>query len=363
MTPSPRHPSEADAGAVTRARRWRRTPFIPARYFDSLATLVAPGRLRRAALLAEAGLDSDRLDHADNLLSLEELERLVSRARDKAEDADLALRLGAELNLSAHGTLGLAGLSSATLGDAIQVAVECFPLVTPLLAPDYRRDHTTARLRISPACPLSMPLYRFLLESLLASLHVQGHFLLQGRIPEVRVRAPFPEHLSRYRSNFPELIIEALEGRECELVFPGRVMDSPLPLANPDVREQARRECRQRMERLPHPDRPVRTMQRLLREARPPADAAAAAARMGLSERSLRRHLAEKGTSFRELALAARMDRARQLLEQKGLSVSETAFHCGYTDVGNFSRAWKRHFGFPPGRRQPGADDTSGGLS
>lgn len=335
---------------MTSSSRWLRMPFIPARYFDSLVNLAVPGRRERETLLAAAGLEAGRLDQPENLLNLEEVEGLVARTMEEGlGDDTLALRLGAELNLSAHGTLGLAGLSSATLDEAIRVAVEYFPLVTPLLHPEYHREEHRASLHVRPACHQSDRLYRFLVETMFASLYVQGRFLLEGRIPPVHVWVPFSERIGLYRQRFPELRIESGRARETALVFPAAVMDTPLPLANPAVREQARRECLDMLERLPHPDHPVRTVNWLLRETGTPPDAARVAARMGWSERSLRRHLAERGQSFRELALTARMERARYLLRNKGLSVSETAFHCGYTDTGNFSRAFRKHFGCTPG--------------
>jgi AraC-like DNA-binding protein len=51
---------------------------------------------------------------------------------------------------------------------------------------------------------------------------------------------------------------------------------------------------------------------------------------------------------------AARMVRARELLEQAGLSVTETAFEVGYEFPSNFSTAFKRHFGYAPKHRRAG---------
>lgn len=327
---------------------WHKLPFIPVRYFDSLVALTTPGQQDRAALLDRAGLSVQRLAAPDRLLRLPEVERLVATCLQASGDPALALRLGSELNLSAHGTLGFAGLSSPTLEAAIQVAEEFFPLVTPLLGIRYRRRGDSSRLTVFPACPLSPGLHRFLVETLLASLHAQGRFLLEGRIPEVRIRVPFAERLPLYRRHFPELRLTGVGGREAQVLFPAAVMDTPLPLANAGARDQARRQCHKLMRRLPHPEDLSRTVTGLLHESEAHWNAAAVARRLGLSERQLRRQLASRGTGFRDLLNGVRMERARTLLREQGLSVTETAWRSGYTEVANFSRAWRRHFGYPP---------------
>lgn len=330
------------------SRYWQKLPFIPVRYFDSLVALSAPAQHQRAELLARAGLPAQRLAAPERLLRLPEVERLVTTCLQSADDPALALRLGAELNLSAHGTLGFAGLSSATLEAAIQVAEEFFPLVTPLLGIRYQRDNENCLLRVFPACPLSPQLHRFLLETLLASLYAQGRFLLEGEIPAVTVRVPFPQRLRLYRRHYPELTLEAAQGGDCELLFPTPVMDSRLPLANARAREQARQQCHQLMQRLPHPEDLARTVTGLLYQDEALWSAPAVARRLGLSERELRRQLARQGGNFRTLLTRVRMQRASTLLRQQGLSITETARRCGYTEVANFSRAWRRHFGYSP---------------
>ena len=53
------------------------------------------------------------------------------------------------------------------------------------------------------------------------------------------------------------------------------------------------------------------------------------------------------GRSVQEYLIAVRMDEAARCLEQ-GRSVQETARLCGYEDVSNFSKMYKKHFGKSP---------------
>ena len=66
------------------------------------------------------------------------------------------------------------------------------------------------------------------------------------------------------------------------------------------------------------------------------------------SRRTLQRKLAEHGTTFKRLLEQARFDFAKQLLQDESISVLDTCYELGYTDPGNFTRAFRRWAGVSP---------------
>jgi AraC-like DNA-binding protein len=70
--------------------------------------------------------------------------------------------------------------------------------------------------------------------------------------------------------------------------------------------------------------------------------------RLGTSERTLRRRLAEEGASFRGLVDQVRRERAEALLGAERLSLTEIAFALGFSEGSAFTRAFNRWFGVPP---------------
>jgi len=72
------------------------------------------------------------------------------------------------------------------------------------------------------------------------------------------------------------------------------------------------------------------------------------ALRLGMSERTLHRRLAEEDLSFRTIARAAQFDAAEALLTQTPSSLGEIAFLAGFSDQSAFSRAFKAHTGLTP---------------
>jgi AraC-like DNA-binding protein len=69
---------------------------------------------------------------------------------------------------------------------------------------------------------------------------------------------------------------------------------------------------------------------------------------LGLSQRTLARHLTDEGTTFSDLLNGIRRDLSARYLEDSTLSISEIAWLLGYHDIGAFSHAYKRWTGTTP---------------
>ncbi|WP_346908868.1 helix-turn-helix domain-containing protein [uncultured Roseibium sp.] len=69
---------------------------------------------------------------------------------------------------------------------------------------------------------------------------------------------------------------------------------------------------------------------------------------LGMSQRSLQRHLETEGTSFRELTDTIRRTLASGYLRETNLTLQEIAFLLGFSELSSFSRAVKTWFGLSP---------------
>jgi AraC-like DNA-binding protein len=74
------------------------------------------------------------------------------------------------------------------------------------------------------------------------------------------------------------------------------------------------------------------------------------AAALCMSTRTLQQRLIDRGTSFQALLTDIRREFACSYLRQSGVSVTEITFLLGFTDVSNFTRAFKRWMGMSPTR-------------
>lgn len=91
------------------------------------------------------------------------------------------------------------------------------------------------------------------------------------------------------------------------------------------------------------------------------------AASLHVSERSLQRKLAERGTSFQALIDEVRKEMACRFLADWRFSVTEIAFLCGFSNSSSFSRAFLRWTGTSPSDWReslpPGRPGIRGGTS
>jgi AraC-like DNA-binding protein len=79
------------------------------------------------------------------------------------------------------------------------------------------------------------------------------------------------------------------------------------------------------------------------------------ARRLGMSERTLHRRLAEHGVSFQTVVTQARRDAAVSLLRSGDRSLAEVAFLTGFSDQSAFTRAFKRWTGKTPAAFRSGS--------
>ena len=70
---------------------------------------------------------------------------------------------------------------------------------------------------------------------------------------------------------------------------------------------------------------------------------------MNISARTLARYLDAENTGFRDLSLQVRTERARRLLADGDLSVTQIAYRLGFTDVASFVRSFRARTGRTPG--------------
>lgn len=80
------------------------------------------------------------------------------------------------------------------------------------------------------------------------------------------------------------------------------------------------------------------------------SDIEGAAQALGTGCRTLQRRLEDEGLTYRSLLMRIRMQRAKSLIEETGLPLKMVYSELGYSDPAHFTRAFRRHYGYPPSR-------------
>jgi len=164
------------------------------------------------------------------------------------------------------------------------------------------------------------------------------------------LQRPKPEgDLAPFHAAFGTVINFGARHNRC--IFPRKYFDCKLPNADERVYGIMSQACLDAWSalntRLDVMVRARNVIMGLLQTGR--ADLANVAHQMAMSERSLQRRLAERGTSFGTLIDEARRALSDILLSNEELSLLEIANRCGYSSTAAYSRAVTGWHGRPPG--------------
>lgn len=134
------------------------------------------------------------------------------------------------------------------------------------------------------------------------------------------------------------------------VVFAASLVDSPLPQANQERLEALCVELDAALKALEAPktftERVELCTYALLKSGAP--DLSQTAESLGISPRSLRRHLAQEGTNYRNILEETRRKLCEQYLSEQHISLAEIAERLGYSEQSAFNRAFKKWFGETP---------------
>lgn len=321
---------------------------VPVAYAAALLELAEELGVPRRRLFAEARVRPEVLDNPQGRLSFIDFNLLASCALLRCDEPALGLLLGQRLNVSTHGILGYAVLSSANFGKAIQFALKYYRVLGLTYELELVELGERVELRASESMPLA-GLGRFAAEGLLASLFSIARFLIGERLQEVEVgfAHPRPGYAGRYERVFGAPV--AFDQPYHRLSLPAAYLARPMALANPATVQMCQQQCEALLASLDVQDGLLTRVRRLLL-ARPgdfPSLESAAQA-LHTSSRSLRRHLAQMGTGYQQVLDEVRRSLALQYLGTTHLPLHEIAYLLGFSDPSNFRRAFKKWTGKLP---------------
>lgn len=324
---------------------------VPGVYLLLLCNVMRGFGFEDEQLLRDLGVTRNDLLEPDNRITIATGHIAARRAVALAGERGLGLAYARTLNVTLHGSLGLMALSSPSVGAAIDATVRYLALRAPFLTASYEVRDDTAEVRLEPLADVA-ELEVFVMETALVALAAILEQLL-GDMPEgVAVHMPVspPAYYGRYKDSLPVPIIYNSDGW-C-LRGPAAAFDRAPRLADPAVAALAREQCELEYQRAfagqkSLPQR-VADHLRMCEEGESLPALERMADWLHLSARTFKRRLQEEGVTYRELVEAELYTRACHWLAEPRLGISEIAYRLGYTDVSNFSRAFKRWTGQTP---------------
>ena len=326
----------------------------------SAALMTAFGRengFTAEDLLDGSGLSEiDLADHTRTIVGRQELAiatNLVKLMGTTAGAADLGIRVGADYHVGSFGIFGFACLTSTTLGDAVRFAARYYELSYGFCLPSVTVDGPVAALRL--ALPgLTGPVAEFLVRrDLLAIAQVMAESL-GGPVPftAIEFAGPTPE-LGDDEARAAFGVAPGYGAQVTVASWPAELLDHRLPQANDTSVAMCLQQCNTLLERRrERTGMALRVREQLASVDGAPHTIASVARRLAMSERTLRRRLAEEDTTFRDLADEVHRMLAEEMLATGALSVEDIAVRLGYAEATSFIAAFKRWTGTTPARHQ-----------
>jgi len=320
----------------------------PAIYAAQLVNLVT-GRwgISREKLLEDTGLVDADLADVDSRLDGVAMGRLMMRAVALTKEPGLGFYFGLHVKLSAHGSVGFAAMTSATLRDALEAGTKYYGLRSGHSSMSYRVVGDSVEIEIHEVVPLG-PVREFVMDALMTELSQMARNLtgqqVHGRF-EVRHREP------RYFQGFAHLLPGPVrfERPKDLLILPARWLDTPLVFADELASAKAVERCEHELATLDEASSLLASIRRQMRARSSGFPSLTELAdRRHVSTRTIKRQLAAHGTSFQRILDELRRDRAIAMLASGDVSVDRVAEQLGYADPSNFNRAFKRWMGMSP---------------
>ncbi|WP_339544220.1 helix-turn-helix transcriptional regulator [Pseudomonas sp. RA_35y_Pfl2_P32] len=273
---------------------------------------------------------------------------IVSNCSSAAE----GLKLGEFYNISDYGAAGLALLSSATSADALNV-IRAYMLIFNRDIADIRVEHPSlGEVGISISVN-SRP--GWAAESCLFHTNVvaSGAFkllrALHGSDFEVTgLTLPARPGSARLYEDYFDVPVR-LFGSNIVIHIPADQMERKIRTANPAVFEIALAMANESFTKLLEMEMGgirQRVVSLLKSLPEPFPDIQSVALHLKLTERTLRRRLAEEGCGYRQIVDESRHQKARQLLTLTHLRIEQISEMLGYADVSSFRHAFRRWTGY-----------------
>jgi len=309
-----------------------------------LPALLRELGLELGPLLSSAGLPPAALDSPDNRVPYPALGRLLAESARAAGCPHFGLLVGRLWTLEHMGLVGQLMQHSPTLGDALRT-----------LAVYHRLNSDGGTVFLFESKEVVTLGYAVHQPNVAGIEHIYDAVMVCG-LNYIREllgpqRNPLKVVFARAKPADPRCYQDLFRARlqfdsdHTALYLPKRLLDQPLPGADPRIRRQleAKVEAATATDLLVRLHRALRL---LLLAGEGSGDHVAQ--QLSMHRRTLHRRLKAQGTTFQQVLDGVRWEISRQLLANTKLPLSAVALATGYADPSTFVRAFHRWSGTTP---------------
>jgi AraC-like DNA-binding protein len=318
---------------------------------SSRALVEACGRLGvdTDALLRAANVERRTLDDPDARLPGSQASALWAKAYELSRDPVLSLHAAEACPIGAYKVIDYMAANARSVGEAFRYSARYFKLInTAVRLPiDEAGNPITFDVESEDGAPgVSRPYAEYCLAAFV--IHVRGATGIPFPVQRVTFTHARPPDISEHERVFGCPV--RFEAERTRMYLDRTAWETPTSGAHQGVLAVLIEHADMLLQKLPRgPDLVERTRRAIAEHLRGRDPTLENVAReLGMSERSLQRHLREHGHTYNSLADEVRAATARLYLEQPDIALAEVGYLLGFSDQSTFNRAFKRWTGFTP---------------
>lgn len=302
-------------------------------------------------LYEDTGMNPRHVEDPDRQFSLDEFISVLEYALDKTGDSFYGLRMGKEPYIA--GTVGMLCASCENLKEAYIQGCKYFGVQGDFAKIEFMDDEQFPGIRYTPAesWVLRSP------ETARQEVEAMFSFLVNIlRINSNNALLPHKVKFTTEKQADHQAYSDALgiepDFRQAEnlILFKGKDLLIPMKAFNPEAFELLRSHIEGQLKKIsgkaPVSEKVRSILLSSLRYSFP--DINTVASKLNMSSRTLQRQLSNEKTNFKALLQNTRFELARDLLSRTEFTISEISYLLGYSDLGNFSRSFKKYSGISP---------------
>lgn len=309
-------------------------------------------------VLENSGLTLAGLNQPEAKMSPMQWSKLVLNAIRATKDKRLGIAYGSRMRPTSHGALGFAFLSCADVEAALILCQTYFCTRIRSFTPSWYIDGDLIYLYLDHIHPIKLGdetssylLRCFIIESMLyGGIHFLDAIIGENKY-DCEVYVDWDKEEGYDIDQHARIKVHFNSPRN-GICIPKHYLNFKNPQADSVAHQQAVMYCENDKAKLVG-DSP-RDLQKSIRaeliynamSGYPTFSMVAG--RLNMSERTLKRHLQEQGTSFTAILNDVRFKEAKRLLQLKQYDVQDVASMVGYNEATNFIRAFKKECGETP---------------
>jgi AraC-like DNA-binding protein len=337
------------ATPANRMREWISAALVA----RTLGYLVSRG-CDGAALADVAGVDlsGDFHDLSERRVPRAAIEALLAAGAGLLEDEAVGVRLATTVQLPDYHVMGYAVMTATTSEEALRRAARYTALFSNATTWKISLDGPVGKVSCITRYEANVGRWQATECALAEFLHCfRSSCGVTFQSPVTRFQHPAPSNPDVQRRFFGGVVLYGQP--ENSFTFDTAILVKPPRDANPSLADYFGRVAEKILAREKQDESVANAVRGVVGEelASGTPTIRTVARRLAMSERTLRRRLAEEGTSWANLLDEYRRDEAARLLA-RSQSVTDTAYLLGFSDISAFSRAYRRWYGaLPSGRR------------